>query len=203
MKQAEIESEIIKVVSSFQDKPTFNDLPKDARLISLAQEFEADEILEAGLFGNLYKVISIKKPDRHTAEESPTSVGAGYLFITNERLRFLSIASSWGTQRIEKKFNWGFHEVSSIACESRKVLWREIKVLRFSTNLGNLKLDGLYDNTRAEDFAHILQKKTSQPFTSPKSESSFIDELERLAKLKSQGVLSNEEFELAKAKLLR
>ena len=53
-----------------------------------------------------------------------------------------------------------------------------------------------------EDFSREQQAETAAPATASASEPEYVGELERLAQLRDQGILSEEEFEAKKKQLL-
>jgi hypothetical protein len=53
-----------------------------------------------------------------------------------------------------------------------------------------------------EDFSREEQAETSAPAPAATSEPEYVGELERLAQLRDQGILSEEEFEAKKRQLL-
>ena len=196
------ENNIINVMKKFD--PSNREILSDVHLIAGNQQFKDNEIFEAGMSGYLYKIFKVQTSDSRVEEKS-THFKRGYLFITNNQLRFFSLSggSTFGKfTEIDTNYSWEFYEISYSGIETERGLFGGgEKWIRFRTPLGELK----FSNSEAhlENFGNILKDKTTRKTVAQKSNSNFIDELERLAKLKSEGVLSNEEFELAKSKLLR
>jgi len=190
-----VENDIINAVKNFDPKSTIKNDALFFRLIASTQQIQVNEIFEAGISGELHKIVM----DTRTAMETISFRKNGYIFITNNYLRFFS-APYMGKPKIDTSYCWGFHEISYSGFEKKFLIGTRI---RFLTPLGDLAFSPMQKETHLEDFGNILKDKTTLKSIISTSTSDFVGELERLAKLKAQGILSNEEFEIAKSKLLK
>ncbi len=127
--------------------------------------------------------------------------GLGILVATNKRLVFVDKGVFYGL-RVEDFPN---EKISSIQYETG--LFRG-KVTIFTS--GNRAVIERVDKKQARDFAEFVRARLSKPSAGPTAGAAAapppaedaISQLERLSKLRDQGVLSAEEFESQKRRIL-
>jgi len=123
--------------------------------------------------------------------------GQGILVSTNRRLVFVDKGLLYGL----KVEDFPLDKITTIQYETGLLLG-EIKI-HTSGNIA--KIDNV-EKVNARAFAEFVRNKLSQPreTTTPiiKNQPDVYDQLEKLAKLKEQGVLTQEEFDAQKKKLL-
>ena len=125
--------------------------------------------------------------------------GQGILVATNKRLLFVDKGLIYGL-RIE---DFPYDKITSIQYETG-LIFGKIKIFA-SGNKADIEQ---VDKKQARDFAEYVRARISGikehasiPKNKPASDD-VITQLERLAKLKSQGVISDEEFSSQKKKIL-
>ena len=126
--------------------------------------------------------------------------GSGILVATNRRLIFVYKGLMWGL----KVEDFPFDKISSIQYELG-MLGGELEIFA-SGNEAKIKAVAK-DRCRAfcEHVRSLIStsvKKEDAPSAAPASNDDMLSQLERLAKLKEAGALTDEEFALAKKKLL-
>lgn len=122
--------------------------------------------------------------------------GEGILVSTNRRLLFVDKGMLFGL----KVEDFPLDKISSIQYETGLLLG-SIKV----HTSGNLAKIENIEKASARSFAEFVRDKLSQPKDTPTtviSEPNVLDQLEKLAKLKENGILSEDEFAEQKKKLL-
>jgi hypothetical protein len=123
--------------------------------------------------------------------------GQGILVSTNRRLVFVDKGLLYGL----KVEDFPLDKITTIQYETGLLLG-EIKI-HTSGNIA--KIDNV-EKATARAFAEFVRNKLSQPkeTTSPiiNNQPDVYDQLEKLAKLKEQGILTQEEFDTQKKKLL-
>lgn len=123
--------------------------------------------------------------------------GQGILVSTNRRLIFVDKGMLYGL----KVEDFPLDKITSIQYETGLLLG-EIKI-HTSGNIA--KIDNV-EKASARSFAEFIREKLSQPketvATKITTEPNVLDQLEKLAKLKENGILSDEEFSEQKKKLL-
>ena len=123
--------------------------------------------------------------------------GQGILVSTNRRLVFVDKGLLYGL----KVEDFPLDKITTIQYETGLLLG-EIKI-HTSGNIA--KIDNV-EKATARAFAEFIRNKLSQPkeTTAPiiKNQPDVYDQLEKLAKLKEQGILTQEEFDTQKKKLL-
>lgn len=123
--------------------------------------------------------------------------GQGILVSTNRRLVFVDKGLLYGL----KVEDFPLDKITTIQYETGLLLG-EIKI-HTSGNIA--KIDNV-EKATARAFAEFVRNKLSQPkeTTAPiiKNQPDVYDQLEKLAKLKEQGILTQEEFDTQKKKLL-
>lgn len=123
--------------------------------------------------------------------------GQGILVSTNRRLVFVDKGLLYGL----KVEDFPLDKITSIQYETGLLLG-EIKI-HTSGNIA--KIDNV-EKATARAFAEFVRNKLSQPkeTTAPiiNNQPDVYDQLEKLAKLKEQGILTQEEFDTQKKKLL-
>ncbi|MCO6453039.1 MAG: PH domain-containing protein [Caldilineales bacterium] len=167
-------------------------LPDDSdKSIRFAIEFfQSDEIPEKAVLSSL--------------KDGYDSV-KGYLWATNKRVLFVGSQSTLFTKKpLYREFSYG--NISAILYE-KKILEEKIILHVSTTNArGNLaSIEVVAFRKQAQSFVNYVQDKIDT-LNSRKSiqqrEGDFIDELERLAALNTKGMISDDEFVVAKRKLL-
>lgn len=122
--------------------------------------------------------------------------GQGILVSTNRRLVFVDKGLLYGL----KVEDFPLDKITSIQYETGLLLG-EIKI-HTSGNIA--KIDNV-EKATARAFAEFVRNKLSQPketTTVVNIQLNVLDQLEKLAKLKEQGILTQEEFDTHKKKLL-
>lgn len=123
--------------------------------------------------------------------------GQGILVSTNKRLLFIDKGMLYGL-KIE---DFPLDKITSIQYETGLLLGG----IKIHTSGNNAKIENV-EKASARSFAEFVRDKLSQPNDNPTttivSEPNVLDQLEKLAKLKENGILSNEEFNEQKKKLL-
>ncbi len=123
--------------------------------------------------------------------------GRGILVATDKRLIFVDKGMFFGL-KIE---DFGLDKISSIQYEAGLLL-ADIKIMAS----GNIAKITHVDKSKARDFCEKVRSKLSEPKVSSVSvvqnQVDVIDQLRKLAILKEQGFLTNEEFDSQKQKLL-
>lgn len=122
--------------------------------------------------------------------------GQGILVSTNRRLVFVDKGLLYGL----KVEDFPLDKITSIQYETGLLLG-EIKI-HTSGNIA--KIDNV-EKATARAFAEFVRNKLSQPketTTVINNQPNVLDQLEKLAKLKEQGILTQEEFDAQKKKLL-
>lgn len=122
--------------------------------------------------------------------------GQGILVSTNRRLVFVDKGLLYGL----KVEDFPLDKITSIQYETGLLLG-EIKI-HTSGNIA--KIDNV-EKATARTFAEFVRNKLSQPketTTIINNQPNVLDQLEKLAKLKEQGILTQEEFDTQKKKLL-
>lgn len=123
--------------------------------------------------------------------------GQGILVSTNRRLVFVDKGLLYGL----KVEDFPLDKITTIQYETGLILG-EIKI-HTSGNIA--KIDNV-EKATARAFAEFVRNKLSQPkeTTAPiiNNQPDVYDQLEKLAKLKEQGILTQEEFDTQKKKLL-
>lgn len=124
--------------------------------------------------------------------------GQGILVSTNRRLLFVDKGMLYGL----KVEDFPLDKITSIQYETGLLLGK-IKI-HTSGNVAEIKN---VDNASARNFSEFVRDKISQPkeihTTTSISEPNILDQLEKLAKLKENGILSEDEFNEHKNKLLQ
>jgi hypothetical protein len=124
--------------------------------------------------------------------------GQGILVSTNRRLLFVDKGMLYGL----KVEDFPLDKITSIQYETG-LLFGEIKI----HTSGNIAKIDHVEKASARSFAEFVRNKLSQPketvvVSKVVSEQTVLDQLERLAKFKESGILSEEEFQEQKKKLL-
>lgn len=123
--------------------------------------------------------------------------GQGILVSTNRRLLFVGKGLLYGL----KVEDFPLDKITSIQYETGLLLG-EIKI----HTSGNIAKIENVEKLSARSFAEFVREKLSQPketlATTIVSEPNVLDQIEKLAKLKDSGILSDEEFDVQKKKLL-
>ena len=115
---------------------------------------------------------------------------------TNRRLIFIDKGLLYGL----KVEDFPLDKITSIQYETG-LIFGEVKI---HTSANIAKIEQVDKNT-ARKFAEFVREKLSQPknnATTNSSQPDIIEQIERLAKLKESGILSEEEFIEQKKKLL-
>ena len=123
------------------------------------------------------------------------SNGQGILVSTNRRLVFIDKGLLYGL----KVEDFPYDKITTIQYETGLLLG-EIKI-HTSGNIA--KIDNV-EKTTARSFAEFVRNKLSQPkeTIAQSTQPNVLDQLEKLAKLKDNGIISEEEFIEQKKKLL-
>ncbi len=123
------------------------------------------------------------------------SNGQGILVSTNRRLVFIDKGLLYGL----KVEDFPLDKITTIQYETGLLLG-EIKI-HTSGNIA--KIDNV-EKTTARSFAEFVRNKLSQPkeTIAQSTQPNVLDQLEKLAKLKENGIISEEEFIEQKKKLL-
>ncbi|MNJ84805.1 hypothetical protein D3C87_22650 [compost metagenome] len=122
--------------------------------------------------------------------------GEGILVSTNRRLLFVDKGMLFGL----KVEDFPLDKISSIQYETGLLLGS----IKIHTS-GNLAKIENIEKASSRSFAEFVRDKLSQPKDTPTtvvSEPNVLDQLEKLAKLKENGILSEDEFAEQKKKLL-
>ncbi|MBS1648052.1 MAG: PH domain-containing protein [Bacteroidetes bacterium] len=123
--------------------------------------------------------------------------GQGILVSTDRRLLFIDKGMLYGI----KVEDFPLEKISSIQYETGLILG-EIKIHTY----GNIAKIENVEKSSARAFAEFVRNKLSQPkettTTTTVSQPNILDQLEKLSKLKENGILSEEEFNEQKKKLL-
>ena len=123
--------------------------------------------------------------------------GQGILVSTNKRLIFIDKGMIYGL----KVEDFPLEKISSIQYETGLLLG-SVKIF---TTSNIAKIDNV-EKTSARSFAEFVRSKLSEPKQEPiastSSEPTILDQIEKLAKLKENGILTEEEFAEQKKKLL-
>lgn len=123
--------------------------------------------------------------------------GQGILVSTNRRLLFVDKGMLYGL----KVEDFQLDKISSIQYETGLLLGS----IKIHTSGNIAKIENV-EKVSARSFAEFVRDKLSQPketvTTTIVSEPNILDQLEKLAKLKGNGILSDEEFSEQKKKLL-
>ncbi len=124
--------------------------------------------------------------------------GNGILVSTDKRLIFIDKGVMWGL----KVEDFPFDKISSIQYETGLMSG---EIIIFAS--GNKAKIELVANDRCKAFCENVRSLISNPQeksqdSGPSNSGDMLEQLERLAKLKESGALSEEEFALAKKKLL-
>ena len=123
--------------------------------------------------------------------------GQGILVSTNRRLLFVDKGMLYGL----KVEDFPLDKISSIQYETGLLLGG----IKIHTSGNIAKIENV-EKASARSFAEFVRDKLSQPkeqtSTTIVSEPNVLDQLEKLAKLKELGILSDEEFSEQKKKLL-
>lgn len=122
--------------------------------------------------------------------------GHGILVSTNRRLVFIDKGLFYGL----KVEDFPLDKITSIQYETGMLLGK-VKII----TSGNTATIDNVEKTSSRKFAEFIRDKLSQPKennTVANSQPNIFDQLEKLAKLKDNGILSEEEFSDHKKKLL-
>lgn len=121
--------------------------------------------------------------------------GTGLLVATNNRLIFIDKGLLYGL-KIE---DFGLDKITSIQFESGFLL-SEIKIMAS----GNIAKISNVEQGNGKRFSDTVRNLLSQPKPQnvPETKIDFVDQLERLAKLKDNGIITEEEFNQQKEKIL-
>ncbi len=123
--------------------------------------------------------------------------GLGILVSTNRRLLFIDKGLLYGL----KVEDFPLDKISSIQYETG-LIFGDIKI--YTT--GNIAKIEKIEKSSARSFSEFIRNKLSQPIeptiTTVFSEPNVLDQLEKLAKFKENGILSEDEFNEQKRKLL-
>lgn len=120
--------------------------------------------------------------------------GSGLLVATNSRLIFIDKGLVYGL-KIE---DFGLDKITSIQFE-RGLLLSEIKIMAS----GNIAKISNVEQGNGKRFSDTVRNLLNQPKNNyPEPKIDFVDQLERLAKLKDNGIITQEEFDQQKGKLL-
>jgi hypothetical protein len=123
--------------------------------------------------------------------------GTGLLLATDRRLLFVEKGILSGL----KTEDFGLDKVTSIQCDTG-LMWAELKI--FAS--GNVARIGKVDNASARRFSEAVRAKLNEPkattVTTVQLPVDVADQLLKLARLKEQGILSQEEFDGEKKRLL-
>ena len=125
------------------------------------------------------------------------SNGQGILVSTNRRLLFIDKGLLYGL----KVEDFPLDKISSIQYETGLLLGK-IKIY----TSGNMATIENIEKKSTRSFCEFVRNKLSHPKTEPREnrpEINVLDQLEKLAKLKENGILSQEEFDEQKKKLLQ
>jgi len=169
---------------------------KQHKSIGYASEFfQYDELPE--------KVLDVE----YTWDETP-----GYLWVTNKRVVFVGAKSLIGKEPVYKEFMYG--SITAII-HNKKLGGFDKIVLSVSTSVASghveqveFKLTSNAKREKVIEFVEYVRTKvanwsgTSSRDTPNKEESDLVGELERLGKLRHKGLISEDEFQVAKRKLL-
>ena len=119
----------------------------------------------------------------------------GILVATTDRVIFFDKGWLWGS-RVEE---FRYDKITSVEY-STGLIGGEIIIYA----AGNATKIDMVPNIFCQPFAEAVRKiiSTSAPTKSADNSEDFLSKLERLAKLRSDGLLTEEEFVLAKTKLL-
>lgn len=119
--------------------------------------------------------------------------GQGILVSTNKRLLFVDKGLIYGL----KVEDFPLDKISSIQYETG-LIFGKVKV----HTTGNIATIDNVDKVSARKFAEFVRDKLSQPKESNSQHFDILGQLERLAKLKENRIISEEEFAEQKKKLL-
>lgn len=125
--------------------------------------------------------------------------GQGILVSTNRRLVFIDKGLIYGL----KVEDFPLDKISSIQYETGLILAK----VKIHTS-GNIAVIDNVEKTSARQFAEFVRNYISQPkeqqtvIIQNNAEPSILDQIEKLAKLKDNGILSEDEFAEQKKKLL-
>lgn len=122
--------------------------------------------------------------------------GHGILVSTDRRLIFIDKGLIYGL----KVEDFPLDKITSIQYETG-IIFGKVKI----HTSGNIAVIDKVDKTSARQFGEFVRNKLSQPKTTAQPEMqqpSVLDQLEKLGKLKESGILSEEEFNEQKKKLL-
>jgi len=125
--------------------------------------------------------------------------GSGILVATDVRLIFIDKGLLYGL----KTEDFGLDKITSVQYEGGLLL-ATIKIMAS----GNIAKIENVEKSLGKNFSEMVRQLLSQPksqnntTTIIENKPDFVDQLERLAKLKDSGILSQEEFDIQKTKLL-
>jgi hypothetical protein len=160
--------------------------------------FQADEIPE--------KAIDV---DFEYQDDLDTKTSKGFLWSTSKRVFFAGKAGGGLFKRSQpyyREFPYG--SIARIEFERGGLLSSGKITLHISTTSAQGRVtqvcfSGARSKDKLQEFADYVIRKINTPVAPQASrESDFIAQLERLGKLKAKGLLTEEEFQAAKKKLL-
>jgi hypothetical protein len=186
----------------FQEK-TENDEQKNSRLDEIKKQIQAINLSNASTFlgrreiNELPQILAPTEIVDNIAQGTYNN-GQGILVSTNRRLIFVDKGMLYGL----KVEDFPLDKISSIQYETGLLLGG-IKI----HTTGNIAKIENVEKASARNFSEFVRDKLSQPkettaATTIINEPNILDQLEKLAKLKENGILTDEEFTEQKKKLL-
>jgi hypothetical protein len=154
--------------------------------------FSSDESIFCVIRGTARKI------ERRHGREYDTAKG-GLLFITSKRTLFYH-AGMFGRY---DQLVYPYDQISSVNCH-KGIIGDELQLQVASDNVtihGIPKGDGDIAAQNIRDL--IATMKTQQTVVAAAPQMDIADQIEKLAKLKEKGLLTNEEFERKKSELLK
>lgn len=179
-----------------------NDEEKNSRLEEIKKQIQAINLSNVSNYlgrreiNELPKILASTEIVDNLAQGTYNN-GQGILVSTNRRLLFVDKGMLYGL----KVEDFPLDKISSIQYETGLLLGG-IKI----HTTGNIAKIENVEKSSARSFAEFVRDKLSQPketiSTTIVNEPNILDQLEKLAKLKENGILTDEEFNEQKKKLL-
>lgn len=156
--------------------------------------------------GILTKKEFLHFPQIAMPNETPIAVSSGYMngktwliILTNYRVIFLDKGMFFGLKQVALDLN----HISSIGGET-KILFGEISIAAdgLTYTVEKVSKNGVLVFTNMVKEAMEALKQSTNTQHSPANNNDPFEQLERLASLKEKGIITEEEFQVQKAKIL-
>jgi hypothetical protein len=178
-----------KIVEGEQNNSRLDQIKKQIQELKLTN---TSSLLNRKEIGELPEILAQNEIIDNIAQGTYNN-GLGILVSTNRRLLFIDKGILYGL----KVEDFALDKISSIQYETGLLLGA-IKI-HASGNIA--KIENI-EKSIARSFSEFVRNKISQPKETTNSEPDILDQLGKLAKLKENGILSEEEFNNHKKKLL-